>query len=791
MQKTTLFLLLFWISLTVALAQINTVGSRQPIEEKEVSDADFSVNKINALRHFFPHLTGAGLLVSIKENPFDTSDVDFRGRILLRSTLNNRFTDHATIIASLIGSGGNSGGNSLGIAPKVTLTTSDFSRFLPDEPTSLAGVSVQNHSYGVGSETGLTVENFYGNEAVEYDKQTHQIPELLHVFSSGNAGNQANSSGLYANLTGFANLTGQFKLSKNTLSVGAISLDGQVAPLSSKGPAFDGRIKPEIMAFGSGGTSEAAALVSGTALLMQQLYKNNTAKLPPAALIKAALINSADDVGLPGIDFEAGFGSLDALGAVRTLSENRFFLGSVKPGETQKFQITVPAGVPLLKITLVWHDKEASKDAPKALINDLDMELISLNSKDKWLPWSLSTFPNADSLRLPARREIDHINNVEQITLELPQAGTYEIRISGFSVLDSSQDFAVVFEEETGFEWLTPMRGNSLKPNEITKLRWNFNEILPQNARLEYKFVSTSNWQKITDDVSLKAGNFVWKVPDSSGLFQLRCIYDNKIFESDTFVVSNPVSVKVGFICENQLMLYWNPVASAETYNVLRLGTQSMEIWQKTTDTILVLDIKQANANRFTVQPIISGFSSNAAISLDYRYQNITCYFRNFLAEKAVSDTIWLSLEIGTYYKVHKIILEKLTNGIFVSQQQIENPRQFNFRFRDPNPNIGINTYRIQLITDSGARLFSEDQYVFYLSESDIVFFPNPIVSGENLNIAVSDETVTVEIFDLQGRSVWQSTEIGLIKNINTKNLKQGIYLVRVSGRLVGKLVVL
>jgi hypothetical protein len=37
-----------------------------------------------------------------------------------------------------------------------------------------------------------------------------------------------------------------------------------------KGPAFDGRIKPEMVAFGIDGSSGAAALVSGVAILLQQ-----------------------------------------------------------------------------------------------------------------------------------------------------------------------------------------------------------------------------------------------------------------------------------------------------------------------------------------------------------------------------------------------------------------------------------------------------------------------------------------------------------------------------------------
>ncbi|WP_040574034.1 S8 family serine peptidase [Pontibacter sp. BAB1700] len=100
---------------------------------------------------------------------------------------------------------------------------SSFEELFPDKSETLLtqGISVQNHSYGVG------VENYYGLEAQAYDQQSYQHPELLHVFSSGNSGDKSETSGTYANLPGIANLTGQFKTSKNTLSVGALDPDGR------------------------------------------------------------------------------------------------------------------------------------------------------------------------------------------------------------------------------------------------------------------------------------------------------------------------------------------------------------------------------------------------------------------------------------------------------------------------------------------------------------------------------------------------------------------------------------
>jgi hypothetical protein len=120
-------------------------------------------------------------------------------------------------MATLIAGGGNSGPAGQGVGWQAGLTSADFADLLPDDGAQLQrrNVSVQNHSCGTG------LENYYGLEAPAYDAQARQYPALLHVFSSGNSGNQASPTGTYQGLPNVANLTGQFKMLKNTLSAGA------------------------------------------------------------------------------------------------------------------------------------------------------------------------------------------------------------------------------------------------------------------------------------------------------------------------------------------------------------------------------------------------------------------------------------------------------------------------------------------------------------------------------------------------------------------------------------------
>ena len=83
-------------------------------------------------------------------------------------------------MATILAGGGNSGPQGKGAAWQARLVSSDFARLAPDDDQQLgqAGVSVQNHSYGVA------IENYYGLDAVDYDRQCRQLPTLLHVFSA-------------------------------------------------------------------------------------------------------------------------------------------------------------------------------------------------------------------------------------------------------------------------------------------------------------------------------------------------------------------------------------------------------------------------------------------------------------------------------------------------------------------------------------------------------------------------------------------------------------------------------
>ncbi len=60
---------------------------------------------------------------------------------------------------------------------------------------------------------------------------------------------------------------------------------------------------------------------------------------PPSALIKAILMNTAEDYGNRGPDYKYGWGRINGLRAVKTLEEDRYFSGTVAQGASNTHNI--------------------------------------------------------------------------------------------------------------------------------------------------------------------------------------------------------------------------------------------------------------------------------------------------------------------------------------------------------------------------------------------------------------------------------------------------------------------
>lgn len=750
---------------------------RRPHEELALTPFDNSLNTINLVHSRFPQLNGNDLVVSVKENKPDTTDIDFRGRYISTPLTSGLVSSHASYMCTIIAGGGNSFYTGTGVVRSASIISSNFATLLPDGDNIYKqyGVSVQNHSYGTG------LENYYGADAAAYDASIINTPGLMHVFSSGNSGNQT-STGPYAGIPNMANLTGSFKMAKNILTVGAADSFGNVSYLSSRGPAYDGRIKPELVAFGEDGSSGAAAHASGVVLLLQQYYKEeHNGSLPPASLIKAVLVNGADDRGTKGPDYQSGFGSMNAWNALQGLVNDQYFSGAVSQGATQAFALTVPANTRQLKLTLCWTDPAAAANASKALINDLDIEVVNNGNGHVWLPWVLSPAPIPDSLLLPAVRKKDTLNNIEQITIDNPVAGSYTIRVKGFSTPAGSQPFFIAWHLQAAdqFQWQFPVSVDQVKGGEANLVRWSstFNTT---TGLLEYSIDKGASWQTVTNAATLAAGNVYWQAPETFSTALLRMTINGQTFISDTFTISTPPVVRVGFNCPDSALLYWDKLPGIDTFTVYRLEDKYLQPLVTSADTSLIIR-QPGNSLWYTVAPVITpGYQGMKAYTINFRTQGVDCYLRSFLADLQNGNMGWLTASIGTTLNVKSVTFEKRINRQWQTLQTIQPVTRLDLEAADKNLADGVNTYRVKIELANGLSITSEPQSIYYFLTTRYIIFPNPVQSTSTLSVLTKEEpdNTYALLFNTLGQKVLEHRLTQTVESVPLNRLKAGTYFV-------------
>ena len=746
---------------------------RLPKEEVAVSNLDLSTNKVNWVHNRFPQFNGQSLTVSVKENLPDTADIDFKGRYLHTPLAPATLSAHASNMATIIGGAGNSYYEGKGVMPGVRLTAASFATLLP-EPDAFYqqyGISVQNHSYGTG------IENFYGGDAAAYDVSVRTRPSLVHVFSAGNSGTVTSSAGPYTGVPGFANITGSFKMAKNIITVGHTDSFGAVLPTSSRGPAFDGRIKPELVAFGEDGSSGAAAIVSGIALLIQDVAKYFSGVLPPSSLVKGFLLNGADDVGPPGIDFRSGYGAINAIKALQGFS--RYHTGTINTGETHIYGIDIPPNCRRIKLMLVWNDPAASPNAAKALINDLDLELVRSATGDRWKPWVLNHFPHVDSLnQLPVRKR-DSLNNIEQVILDNPPAGLYNAEIKTYNVLSGAQPYSLVYLFDTldKFNWYYPTGADNIFGGIVNVVRWE-SSFASTTGTMEYSLNNGISWQLISNNVDLSKGYIKWSAPDTFVTALLRMTIGAQNFVSETFTISKRLNSYVGFNCPDSFMLYWNRGKGSNGYQVYRLGDKYMEPLLVTTDTTVILGKQSNPALHYAIAPLINGKTGVRGYGFNYTTQGVGCYIKTFLVQLA-GNSGRLDLELGSTYQIGSIIWEKLTLNGFIPLDTTTSISGLVYSYSDNSLSYGLNTYRVKIVLLSGEVIYSQPETLYYLGDRLYIVYPNPARQTEPIMI-LNSEPGFLQVFNTAGAKLYEKQVSDIITTIPAGILSKGFYFLRI-----------
>ncbi|PNE40263.1 KP-43 peptidase [Streptomyces noursei] len=409
---------------------------------------------------------------------------------------------HGTHVAgSVLGDGTSStmGGSIAGTAPAATLVLQsllDDNGGLGGIPTDLQDLfeppytedeaRVHTNSWGP-TLPGLP----YNQQSAEIDQMVWDNKNLVICFAAGNAGRDQGRTGQIspASVSGPA-------AAKNCLTVGASeslrpdipltygqlsSLSFPVNPIhddrqadhpegmaafSSRGPTQEGRFAPDFVAPGTSilsthsraakfstvfgvsddpafffdsGTSMATPLIAGCAAVLREALVKNGTPDPSAALVKALLINGADDLpgqytpteAGPSPNNNSGFGLVNLEQAV-VLPDDGGQAGftdedALAQDEERPFTVPVPQGDGhQLKVTLVWTDPPGP-----ALQNDLDL-IVRAGGQERH--GNMGTDPG-----------FDRVNNVEQVRWADIPAGDAQIVVRAHRITQFAQPYAVAW----------------------------------------------------------------------------------------------------------------------------------------------------------------------------------------------------------------------------------------------------------------------------------------------------------------------------------------------------------
>ncbi|MCF7837803.1 MAG: choice-of-anchor D domain-containing protein [Candidatus Marinimicrobia bacterium] len=329
-----------------------------------------------------------------------------------------------------------------------------------------------------------TIFNAGGNDRNDNPAQGDQVDSAsgLFLFTYDSA-TRPGGDGTYR--SGYENIS-YAALAKNIITVGAVNdavsggqrslANATMSTFSSWGPADDGRIKPDLVANGvslysalaSGnssygsysGTSMASPAAAGAAALLVQLHRREFAdQLPPASLLKALLIHTADELGNPGPDYRFGWGLINAERAAALMLEHKNSAGSPKfiadqitAGSPTVSHSFTWDGVSPIRATLCWTDpagvaQTTHDNRTPALVHNLDLVVTGPGSQ-VFRPYIMPFVGTwtAGSMAQAATTGKNNVDNVEQVHIAAPPAaGTYTATVTlDGSLTRSAQAFALV-----------------------------------------------------------------------------------------------------------------------------------------------------------------------------------------------------------------------------------------------------------------------------------------------------------------------------------------------------------
>ncbi|MDG6219943.1 MAG: S8 family serine peptidase, partial [Candidatus Thermoplasmatota archaeon] len=435
--------------------------------------------------------SGQGMLAEVQDNGIDRLHPDLANVIYTDGSV--VADSHGTCTAGIVFGTGAGNSDARGITYDATGVFADWST---GRTTSIQNLWNGNFNEGSAGMNGVIQSNSWSQGSLdgqytaysnEDDVASVNYPHVLSLWALGNSNGG----------TGIGLIT-QDSANKNGMAIGAIFhentaamnddnyRDAGMGMTPSRGPAADGRMKPDLVAAfdwiltvdqrGSagysstdyyddfGGTSGATPIVAGSSLQAYQMYKENffgnnpSNVIPYSSTIKALMIANAYQypLGVNSITRNVqGWGTPDMenmynLGADYNVIEE--YPQALSAGDSWSRTVYSDGTVPL-KITIAWIDPAApsTTGASRALINNLDLKVSAPDGTVYWGNnglWDnlystsgtgINTWSTSGSYR-------DDLNNVENVFIDSPGSGIWTVEVMGRDgeVPQGPQEFSMV-----------------------------------------------------------------------------------------------------------------------------------------------------------------------------------------------------------------------------------------------------------------------------------------------------------------------------------------------------------
>ncbi len=433
------------------------------------------------------------------------------------------------------------------------------------------GAYVSSNSWGEsrGDSTYEPSDSDYDRAVRDADSSSSGDQPMSIVVAAGNNGDGSSTLGSPANAKNVISVGSSRNYMPDSTNYGNSGSDvtniDYVSDFSSRGPESDGRIKPDVTAPGEttlststpanvdnlyglysedsryewcSGTSQACPTVAGASAVVADYYESTYGSLPSPAMIKALIINAAQDMddadgntdAIPNYDEGWGRTFLPPI-----VDQNKYpdwmvydRPSQMQTGDIDSYNIEVQDTSKPLNVSMVYTDNEAVEGDNPTLKNDLHLRVTD-PSGNVWYGnafsggMSVSGSGNINGDWDTDGDDNDDRNNLENVFISTAdlESGTYTVEVEALDVPEdgipetaaTDQDYALaMYNAQTPSGNTAPDAPTNPDPADgetgvMTDTTLSVDVSDPDGDKMDVSFYNASDDSLIGTENNVQSGN--------------------------------------------------------------------------------------------------------------------------------------------------------------------------------------------------------------------------------------------------------------------------------------------